>query len=101
MQYAILSFFRNLETPLVNTLANTLSMLGEEGVMIFIMLIVYYVCPGPSRCIPTCWQTASRRRPATRSHPGTPQVLRPSTPPWHARVEDAGQLSPRSSFPSS
>ena len=43
MQYAILSFFRNLETPLVNTLANALSMLGEEGVMIFIMLIVYYV----------------------------------------------------------
>ena len=43
MQYAILSFFRNLETPLLNTLANILSMLGEEGVMIFIMLIVYYV----------------------------------------------------------
>ena len=43
MQYAILSFFRNLETPFLNTLANILSMLGEEGVMIFIMLIVYYV----------------------------------------------------------
>ena len=43
MQYGILMAIQGIANPILDTLANTLSLLGEEGVMILILVIVYYI----------------------------------------------------------
>lgn len=42
MQYSILKMFQQIANPFMDSLANLLSLLGEQYVMIVIILIVYY-----------------------------------------------------------
>ena len=42
MQYQILKFFQEIANPFLSFIANTLSLCGEQAVMIVIILIIYY-----------------------------------------------------------